>query len=454
MKDVLARLKEADVTRIFKIRNFFFLFLLLCSLFPAFALAAEETVCAVHVHSSRSSGEKSIAEIAKIARNRKIDAVIMTDLLAEDYSYGIGPFRKWMKKTAGRRSIFETGVMSYLQEIEEAGRAVPEVVMIDGAAVTPFYYWTGNVWQGRLVLNDRGKDMLVLGLGDAAGYQNLPVLGTGKSRFSSYQPAPERAMPYQDVINYINARGGKGLVYWSHPLAGERRDFSLFGFTVSLQSNAVDSELMETGGYTGMGIYAVELSQIMGAETPTYMSPGGKWDRLLMQYSSGRRDRPAWAIGEVDYNGIAGANNDLGAILNVAWAKKDKQEILKAFEEGKNYVVIPGKDGRRFVLDDFSAADENSKERVLMGGILRTARAPVVRFRLAFSDGSRLPANIMLIRNGKVVQAMERNLPYEAEVQDDSLEEPSAHYRVVAYTEDSDRLLSNPVFVRRPETPV
>ncbi len=411
--------------------------------------AEQEVTCVIHVHSTRSSGGKSMNDISLLAKKQGVDAVIMTDLLAEDYSYGIGPFKKWVKQTMNRRSIQEFGYENWMREIDEANRAVPEVLVIDGAAVTPFYYWTGSLWQGQLVLNNRSKDVLALGLGSAEAYRNMPVLGTGKSRFDSYMPAPAAAEPYQDAIDYVNR--AKGLIYWSHPLAEEHRGFSFFGFRVLLESGPLDSEINETRGYTGMGVYPVELSNFNTPEVPTYITAGQKWDKLLLQHVSGRRKEPVWMIGEVDYNGIAGQNFNLAAILNVLWVeKKTREEVLGALAAGKNYVVIPDREsGRRIVMKDFSVSDLAKGTMARMGGTAETGPAPLVRVHLEFSDGARDTLHVMLIRNTKVVQLWDRPLPAIFEYQDDSSQDPWAHYRVLAWSDGHERLLSNPVFVRR-----
>ena len=262
--------------------------LCLCFAFPAFA--DEQVSAAVHVHSSLSSGKRPISEIAGVAEEYGIDAVVITDLLAERYEYGIRPFEKIIKKTVERDSLLKWGVPRYFQEIEKVNRE-GRVLMIDGTAVTPFYYWTGNLWPGPLVLNGRAKDFLVIGLGDVKKYENLPVLSNGKSRFTAYD-GNQFAEPYQDVIKYVNDEGG--LVFWSHPHAHESEQYKgPFGTQIQLFTGEYGEDMFETFDYTGFGVYSAELAQIDTPEFPGLSSANNRWDRLLMEYCRGRRAKPA-----------------------------------------------------------------------------------------------------------------------------------------------------------------
>lgn len=423
--------------------SFFFLLF-----FPPVLFAQEELSVVLHVHSSVSSGSAGIVEIAREAKRKKIDAVIMTDLLCERYSYGFAPFQNFLKKTVSRKSVMDKGAAAYLKEIQIAGKNVPDVLMIDGAVVTPFYYWSGSLWPGPLVLYDRGKDLIVFGLSSAADYENIPMLQTGKSRFDAYH-GEQGAAPFQDVIDY--ARAKKGFTIWSHPGAEERRGIKMFlGRQVLLNSKNSFREVAETEGYQAIGIYSVELGMVIDSpEHETAASAGGVWDRVLAQYINGRRKEPVWAAGEVDFNGMEGGNRDLGAIVNKVWVpSKSRENIFASLRSGNFYVITPGL--QEMVLNSFTVSDPLSNEAAGMGGTAVVASAPKIKGEISFAEQARLPYKLAIVRNGKIIEMLDLPEGGAFEFDDSSLgpEEP-AFYRIIAYADGGARLLSNPIFVRR-----
>lgn len=413
------------------------------SLFSPRLFAEEEIKVVMHVHSSVSSGRPSISDIARFARQKKIDAVMMTDLLSESYAYGLAPLQNIIKKTVRRKSVIDKGAELYLAQIKNANKEVPEVVTMDGVVATPFYYWTGNIWPGPLVLNDRGKDFLVFGLSSAKDYVNIPVLQTGKSRFDAYHGRQGTA-PFQDVIDYVRAKNG--FIVWSHPGAEENRGIRFpFGRQVFLNSKNSYNEVANTRGYHAIGIYSVELrGAIESPEYETAASAGGVWDKVLFQYISGRREEPVWAVGEVDYNGIEGGNVDLSAIMNKVFAaSKSPEDIYAALRSGNFYIVTPGAAGE-MVLNSFTAGSAG------MGGTAVVAGVPQIKGEITFAGKGPLPYHAAIIRNGTIIDMLDVTEGGPFTFQDDGLgpDEP-AFYRVIAYDDAGSRLLTNPIFVRR-----
>lgn len=409
--------------------------LLLLCLLPPRLWADEDVAVTVHVHSTDSSGARSILEISQLARKGGVGAVIMTDLLCERYVYGLPPFEKFIKSTIRRNSIYEKGVPSYLHEIKQANEMFPDVIMIDGTAATPFYYWSGNVWPGPLVLHERGRDMLVLGLGEASAYENLPVLSNGKSRFDAFH-GDQHTRPYQDVIDYVNSKGG--LIFWSHPGAWEMTGYTLYGkMKIELETHPHTRHMLESRGHNGVGVSLVDMSMIGNPEYESAVFPGGDWDAQLMQAASGSRKQPVWAIGELDYNGIKGGIDDIGSLVNVVHVKsKTRENILQAIRDGQYYLAMRGRGiPRRLVLEEFDVS--------IRGG------SPKIRVRLSFSDGSSGTVNLMLVRDGKMIQQWEQQVPSEMEQPDLPLEPgEKTYYRIIAFSDQTENLLSQPVFIR------
>ena len=419
---------------------------------PGVFAAEQELSVVVHVHSSLSSGARSLFEIAQIAKNKNVDVVMMTDLLCERYTYGFPPFQDILKKTIQRKSVWDKGVPSFLSEVQRANRMVPDVVMIEGVVATPFYYWTGSVWPGPLMLNDRGKDFLVFGLNSADDYENIPVLQTGKSRFDAYH-GNQGIAPYQDVIDYVRRK--KGFIVWSHPDAEERMIFNLpFNREVVLVSKEYNREVTETEDYDAIGIYSVELAMVMASpENLLSASPGGVWDQVLLKYVSGKRKNPVWAVGETDYNGFAGENMNLEAIVNrVSVREKTRENILESLRKGKNCLIMKDlSETQAMILNEFTVSDPLSAQSAGVGETLIISSVPKIRVQISFSDQANIPWHLVLIRNGKMIEIQDENGSATFEYDDTDLPPgDSAFYRVIAYSDGAARLLSNPIFVRRP----
>lgn len=427
----------------------FLFFLISFSAIGASVETEEPLSVAFHIHSSVSSGKYSPAEISRLAREKKIDALILTDLLAESYSYGIAPFERFLQKTVRRKSVMDRGASAYLSEIQKAKEQTPEVLLIDGVVATPFYFWSGSIFPGPLVLNGRSKDLIVAGLPSAEDYEKIPVIQTGTSRFNAYRADPG-AKPFQDVIDYALGRGG--FVVWSHPLAEERRSVKLFlNRQVLLHSKSAEREVLQTQGYHAMGVYPVDLTLMINSpENQTPVSPGGLWDQVLSQHLGGRRKEPVWAVGESDYNGVPGENARLDAAVNHVYAgEKSREAVLSAMRAGKLYVTVSS--GPAMKLDFFRAEDSASGQTVDMGGTLQVSAAPRIRARIVMPGNENGTYQLALIRNGKTIEILPLQSGASFEYTDTSLPETdSAFYRIAAFSDQGGSLISNPLFVRRP----
>ncbi len=392
--------------------------------FSASAFASEkEITLAAHAHSSVSSGARDIAQIAKTAREQGVEAVLLTDLLVEQYSYYVANIK--------RPSVWDGGVPAYLKQIEEANRLFPEVLMMDAVVATPFYYWTGNPLQG-LVMHNRAKDLLVMGL-SAGDYENLPVIGTGKSKFNPYQ-GEKYSEPYQALID--NVRSKKGLVFWSHPDANEHYEYSMGGMKVKLESAPYRDDVIGTSNYTGIGVFPTELSQMFSPSVKGLTGIDGVWDRLLNDYCKGRRAEPVWALAEVDFAGRK-AGERLDGILNVVQTQnKTRAGILEALQNGRFYLVIPNLGGgtNRIAMNEFSAREAGSSVTLTLDFTL-TGPGPK-------------PMRFVLLRGGEIIKEWDQEVPFRLEITD---EPPPGmtYYRLLAASREGDRLLSNPIFLRR-----
>ncbi|MBT6144412.1 MAG: PHP domain-containing protein, partial [Gemmatimonadetes bacterium] len=67
--------------------------------------AYEPLRAAIHVHSSYSTGDDSLHDIAEQARARGIDVLIFTDDDLLEVSYGLPPWRQLLRLSQSHRSL-------------------------------------------------------------------------------------------------------------------------------------------------------------------------------------------------------------------------------------------------------------------------------------------------------------------------------------------------------------
>ena len=243
-----------------------------------------------------------------------------------------------------------------------------------------------------------------------------------------------------------------GLVFWSHPQAQENVQFHhvFLGLDIILKTEPYAEDLLRTDRYTGFGVYSSELSQINSPQAETTVSPDGVWDRALRQYNRGQRQKPVWALGEVDFNGMQNGINNLDGILNMIVApEKSRDGVLQSLSEGKLYLVIPASHDKRLLLEEYAVLDVTSGQKVPWAGVIKAQGVPTVRLHAKFSDNSEGSMQIILLRNGFKIEQWTKTVPFTMDYQDWENTAPgNSYYRVLGYSEQTpDRLLTNPIFV-------
>ncbi|HUT62588.1 MAG TPA: hypothetical protein VMZ04_01400, partial [Anaerolineae bacterium] len=149
------------------------------------------------------------------------------------------------------------------------------------------------------------------------------------------------ARPYQELIDYVNRQGG--LVFWAHPEAfyHERIDLKeenpLISFLfhsvlkggLEVSTDPYYRLLNETRDYTGFALFFAGY-HIVG-------NPGGLWDSLLMQFCKGTRNRPVWAISEIDME--EGTDPETASTSQTVFLvrEKTKEAYLEALRVGRMY---------------------------------------------------------------------------------------------------------------------
>ena len=298
-----------------------------------FLLASADTIFAgfiqldgiVDVKTRFSRGCSTLQEVAEEARSKGVDAVIFGDQARDAVEYGIVPLERIIRKRNESPSILAMGAPAYIAEINDNDKQFEETLLISGAEVAPFYYWTGNVFSGNLVANNLGKHLFIVGFDTPEVYEQLPILDSNfstryathyqqyfggcvvffllflvaflkgykkkltrliagimfllvlnnipfrSSPFSQYK-GDLGVQPYQELIDYVNSNGG--LVFWNHMEApNEIKQKGRFSY----KTEPYPKDLMLTSGYTGF--QSVADSPVMQIE------PGKEWDNVLGEYS-------------------------------------------------------------------------------------------------------------------------------------------------------------------------
>ncbi len=484
---------------------------LLCGLFVIFVLQGEAESAflqikgAFHVHTSFSTGTLSLEEVVEEARMEGIDSVIFSENFLLRYEYGLFPFRGLFKKVVEEPSVLRRGIGGWLQSIEAAQARFPDVILIPGVEVAPYYYWTGSLFRGDLTLRDAQKNVLAVGLDQAEDYLKIPAIGNGRALslrlphllksalglalvglgvllvrkereqkirlkrflvkvrkrhrvpgwlalgfgallllegFTASSVDPYRGdlgiEPYQQVIDSVEASGG--MAFWSFP---EARDFRKTAFgplgTVTIRTEPHPQVLLQSHGYSGFG--AVYPDNV------TFTEPGGEWDQLLLEYTQGHRQRPAWGIGELGYHGPPKRLGDALTVFLVS--QRSREAILEALKLGRFYGVKPKPD-YRLVLEDFSIGQKQTGEWIPMGGELDAGgEAPLsIRLRISTSDSRERAFTLRLIRSGKLLRVIQGKTPFAETLEATPPDRGRRDFFRIELVKPH-RLLSNPIFVRR-----
>jgi len=418
----------------------------------------------IDIHSKISDGIYSQGKIAATAKEKRVKVLIFSESALRKWEYGLWPLRNIIKKTYQENSVLRMGIEKYLKKFTALQKQFPDLVLIPGLEASPFFYWEGSPFSRNFALVDYYKQFLIIGLN--RDYQNIPIVGNRQflylsknalfnlwpiiliifglrllrkkawgisfilvgflflinnlpfatSRFNVYQ-GYQGVKPYQDLIDYVNQRGG--LIFWGHPeLFSQKRYFGIEVCTLTHPE-----ELLLTSGYAGFGLILKDKCEIT--------EPGDVWDKLLLEYLGGKRKKPVWIIGTEHFTGESGGMDYVETIFFIREAKT--KEVLDALREGRMYVRF-NLGGEPVILNEFSAKNigYGSIQIIIKGTQVPTAE----------------PLKIELIRNGQVFKKFEEaKNEWMIAVEDKlSSQESKAYYRL-RINSHSSMILSNPLFV-------
>jgi hypothetical protein len=463
------------------------------------AAALERVRGVVHVHSELSTGDFSLEALVGLAERQGIGAL----LLAENYrlrvEYGLPPFRALTRVTREERSVGE----KYLGRVAEVQRRLPHVVLVPGVEVVPHYYWTGSPAALDLTVHDLQKNLLVFGVTDPAALRTLPLPGHARGdgftvqsvadalpvvlllpglallarrrpirrrlgrgavvvvqrrawllggalclvgivalvrgwpfvgdRYPTWQAAG--VAPYQALIDRVEQLGGVSV--WSFPEARDVGEQYYGPVRVGWRTDPYADDLLKTSRYTAFGaVYE---------DTSTFERPGGGWDRLLAEYARGERRRPAWAVAESGFHGLA-AGKQVGPLQTVFLVEeRSAAGVLDALRRGRMYAVQRTPE-LGFDVVQFSASAGSASAGA--GETLQARAGTPVELIVAVeaSDGRAHDVRVAIVRNGVVATVERGATPLRAVHRETSDGTPLVLRAEVRGTRQ--RVVSNPIFVR------
>jgi hypothetical protein len=456
----------------------------------------------LHVHSDLSSGELSIEELVRMARAQGIEGIFLVENYLSRAEYGLAPFRALTRVVHEERGILSAGVEGYLARVGRARAAQRDVLLVPGVEVIPHHHWSGSPFALSMMLHNTQKNLLVFGVTDPAALRSLPATGNPHARRYGWQSLLDavpvllvvpgvallftrrvrrervgRAIvvvrrrpvvlaatlvligavalfrawpftvdvyppwsdfgvaPHQALIDHVERLGG--VTVWSFPEASDEGRRGVAGVTVFWRTDPYPDDLLRTSRYTAFGaIYE---------QTTRFEEPGGRWDRLLVEYAAGERSRPAWGVGEAGFHG-RGVGKRLGTIQTVFLAAEASEPaLLDALKRGRHYALQRTPEAALALADWSVAAGDVA---AVSGDTLRVATGTPIEVRIALdaTGAGAEGVRVTLIRNGAVLNGWSGDTRIRATHREIFDGRPIV-FRIDARSRVPHRILSNPIFV-------
>lgn len=460
---------------------------------PAALAERQPAAAAIHVHSIFSNGAHDVESLARLAEERGVDVLVLTDSFLTRATYGVWPFDRIGIEGVNRMSragVRDHGIDAYLEAVRAAAEAHPGLIIVPGVEVAPAYYWTGKPWSG-ITLHDFDRHLWIVGL-NADGLRHLPVIenetwsNTGlhpvrvavpllllaagvaliriRGRSGPWRtgtllivlamllawnnyPFGTLADPYsgerdpgahQRLIDYVGQRGG--VVYWSYP---EARYGDVTARSATMVSRPHPEDLIETDRYHGFeGLYGDEIKAT---------KPGEVWDQTLRDYRSGLRERPPFVVTGIDFHEFR-EDRDAWYTLDggrtvLHLEERSVKGVLDALRYGRAYATFQGYPEKLGPLEFEVALPDGTA--ATHGESLLGVGPVTVRFSLSWEESEPEqiePFRFELVRNGEVVESYTGALPVNLEYLHD-LPPGRYEYRLQASAGRLVRVLGNPVFL-------
>ena len=464
----------------------------------------------VHVHSTLSTGDRSLDELGRMARAEGLGGILLVENYLLRAEYGLSPFRALTRVAYEDRSVLRSGVEGFLERVDQARRGNTELLFLPGVEVIPHYHWAGSPLGRAMTLYDTQKNILVFGITDPAALRSLPATSNPYARRYDWSSLLEAApvllvipgiallfvrrarrrrvgraivivrrrrwvlggalvlvgavalvrgwpftvdryppyadfgvAPYQDLIDHVNRL--EGVTVWSFPEAWDEGRRAVGPVKVSWRTDAYPDDLLKTFRYTAFGA--------LYEQTTRFEQPGGRWDRLLVEYAAGERSRAAWGIGESGFHGPAGGKR-LGAIQTVFLVReKTEAAVLDALKRGRLYALQRTPEAS-LVLTDWSVAAGDAA--AVSGETLRVVEGAAIEVRLAVdvagagaTGTGTTGLRATLVRNGSVLNSWAGETSVQATHREIFDGRPLV-FRIDARARAPHRIVSSPIIVVRP----
>jgi len=462
----------------------------------------------LHAHSTWSTGNLSLDDLATLASARGVEAIFLTENHLQRFEYGVFPLRGVLRYAVDYPSVLAKSPESFLRAVEATNARHGDVLIIPGTEVMPQYFWTGNLLDGSLTMHNAQKNLLALGLYTSDDYRELPVVGNaGAAPWSLWtlwllSPAlliipgiwllcsTRRRVVHLQHFRVTEERrrilpgglcllAGLLLLVNNYPFrrapvsaydtdAGLKPYQDVIDFVATRRGLAVWSlpeardhqvvtvlgfrATIHTDPYPGDLLRTDRFAAFGGLyeDTTAFTDPGQGWDQLLLAYVRGRRRAPAWAVGEAAFHYEGQAGKRLGDVQTVLLTeRKDASSLLAALRGGRAYARLRTND-ENLVLDRFQVASPNSEPAEAGDDLrLRVGDRPEVHATVGSVSGRRLAIEVRLVRSGAIVQTIRGETPVVLQWTEPPLSPDSPlYYRLEATGPAGLHLLSNPIFVR------
>jgi hypothetical protein len=469
------------------------------------AATVERIAAAIHVHSSLTTGQFSLDELATMGERAGLGAIFLAENYRLAVEYGLPPFHALTRVTYEQPSVSRLGIERYLTLVSEAQQRHPGIRLVPGVEVIPHYRWTGSPWSLAMTLHDTQKNVLVFGLSDPAALERLPAIGNPRARRFGVQSVLDTVpvlllipgvwiatvkrrrrirIGYAWVIvrerrwwpsALLCVVGAAALVRgwpftsdrypsWTEPGLVPHQELIddvavRGGATVWSFPEAADSGQRAVGPVRvtwRTEPYPDDLLRTarytaFGAlyeDTTSFEQPGRGWDRLLGEAARRERTRPAWAIGEAGFHALE-AGKRLDGVQTVFFADaRSEAGLLAALRRGSMYALQRSPDAR-LVLDEFSATHAGGV--AASGETLHVPPGSPITVTVAVDAASGpLGVRIALVRNGTVVATSSATTPARVVYREPFDGAPTFFRADVVASVRPNRLLTNPIFVAPP----
>src|SRR5205085_11376259 len=106
------------------------------------AAALERLSAVVHVHSTLSTGNLTLDQLAATAQDNGVGALLLSENYLLRIQYGLPPFRALTHAVYEEASVLGRAD-EYFARVAETRRRFPGLVIVPGVEVIPHYFWSG-----------------------------------------------------------------------------------------------------------------------------------------------------------------------------------------------------------------------------------------------------------------------------------------------------------------------